>query len=172
MLFNSYEFIFLFLPIALVGFYLISRVRNVYGTWWLVVASLAFYAYWDYRYAPLLVASICFNYWAGRHLERLSAGYTIPAGGSVTSDMPQHGKRKGWLALGVGINLALLGYFKYTDFFLGTVNAMAGAAWFDLPHIVLPLGISFFTFTQTAYLIDAYRGGAHLYIHLPRTASL
>ena len=74
--------------------------------------------------------------------------------------MPHHIARKGWLLFGIGINLWLLGYFKYMDFFLGTLNGLAGADWFDLPHIVLPLGISFYTFTQTAYLVDAYRGQA------------
>lgn len=66
--------------------------------------------------------------------------------------------RKGWLLFGIGVNVLLLGYFKYMDFFLGTVNMLAKAQLFDLPHIILPLGISFFTFTQTAYLVDAYRG--------------
>ena len=159
-LFNSYEFIFLFLPLTIIGFFLVSRKRRQYGTLWLVLASFFFYGWWDYYYVPLLAASICFNYWVGRHLETLAAGYEIPKGGAVNKDMPQAAARKGWLIFGIIVNVALLGYFKYTDFFLGTVNAVAGADWFDLPHIVLPLGISFFTFTQTAYLVDAYRGQA------------
>ncbi len=159
-LFNSYEFIFLFLPITIIGFFLVSKKRRQYGTLWLVLASFFFYGWWDYHYVPLLAASICFNYWVGKHLEALAAGYEIPKGGAVTKDMPQAAARKGWLIFGIVVNVALLGYFKYTDFFLGTVNAVAGTDWFDLPHIVLPLGISFFTFTQTAYLVDAYRGQA------------
>lgn len=139
MLFNSYEFIFLFLPIAILGFFGIARWSHRAATAWLVVASLFFYGWWDWHYVPLLMSSIVWNYFIGCRLER------------------QPGRR-GWLILGITVNLALLGYFKYTDFFLGTVNALAGADVFSLPHIVLPLGISFFTFTQTAYIIDAYRG--------------
>ena len=160
MLFNSFEFIFLFLPIAVIGFFGVSRVRHELGTAWLVLASLFFYGWWDYRYVPLLLGSILFNYLVGQRLERLAFGHEIERGGHVTADMPHHGARKAWLAFGIVLNVALLGYFKYTDFFLGTWNALAGAMVFDLPHIVLPLGISFFTFTQTAYLVDAYRGQA------------
>lgn len=140
MLFNSYVFIFAFLPVALAGCFLAVRFfGREAGTLWLVLASLFFYGWWDVCYVPLLLASIMFNYWAGRKIER-------------------HPHEKPWLILGLAVNLALLGYFKYTDFFLGTVNDVLGTAMFDLPHIVLPLGISFFTFTQSAYLIDAYRG--------------
>lgn len=141
MLFNSYEFIFLFLPITFAIFFLLGRyAKKSYATLWLVIASFSFYGYWDYHYIPLLFASISFNYLVGREIEKT--------------------KSKIWLILGIVINVILLGYFKYTDFFLGTVNDMVGSNYFDLPHIVLPLGISFFTFTQTAYLVDAYRGDA------------
>ena len=142
MLFNSYEFIFLFLPLTFTGFFLLGHQgKKEMATLWLVLASFFFYGYWDVRYVPLLFSSICFNYWAGRQLEARK-------------------DRKGWLFFGIAVNILLLGYFKYTDFFLGTVNRIAGTDVFDLPHIILPLGISFFTFTQTAYLVDAYRGEA------------
>lgn len=160
MLFNSYEFIFLFLPVTVVGFFLISKCSHTFGTLWLVLASLFFYGWWDVRYVPLLCASIGFNYLVGGRIEQLAAGHTIAPGEHVAKDVPHAAARKGWLAFGIAINVLLLGYFKYMDFFLGTVNALAGADLFDLPHIVLPLGISFFTFTQTAYLVDAYRGQA------------
>ena len=160
LLFNSYEFIFLFLPITVVGFFLISKRSHALGTLWLVAASLFFYGWWDVRYVPLLCASIGFNYLVGGRIERLAAGHAITPGEHVASDVPHAAARKGWLAFGIVINVLLLGYFKYMDFFLGTMNALAGANLFDLPHIVLPLGISFFTFTQTAYLVDAYRGQA------------
>ena len=108
------------------------------GTAWLVLASLFFYGYWDVRYVPLLLASILFNYFVStRILVRRS---------------------RAWLAFGIVVNFLLLGYFKYTDFFLASLNDLAGAEIFALPQIVLPLGISFFTFTQTAYLVDVYRG--------------
>lgn len=142
MLFNSYEFMFLFLPLTFAGFFFLGhRGKKEWATLWLVLASFFFYGYWDMRYVPLLFGSICFNYLVGRQLE-VNNGH------------------KGWLTFGIVINVLLLGYFKYTDFFLSTVNDVAGANLFDLPHIVLPLGISFFTFTQTAYLVDAYRGEA------------
>jgi putative acetyltransferase len=139
-LFNSYEFIFLFLPITFFGFFWLGRLpQKHYATFWLVLASFAFYGYWDYRYVPLLFASILFNYLVGQRIEQTHA--------------------KSWLIFGIVINVILLGYFKYMDFFLTTANDVVGTS-FDLPHIVLPLGISFFTFTQTGYLIDAYRGEA------------
>ena len=131
---------FLFLPITFFGFFWLGRLpQKHYATFWLVLASFAFYGYWDYRYVPLLFASILFNYLVGQRIEQTHA--------------------KSWLIFGIVINVILLGYFKYTDFFLTTANDVVGTS-FDLPHIVLPLGISFFTFTQTGYLIDAYRGEA------------
>lgn len=160
MLFNSYEFLFLFLPVAIVGFFLSSKKSHAFGTLWLVAASLFFYGWWDMRYVPLLCASIVFNYFVGARIERLAAAYPITPGGHVGREVPGAAARKGWLAFGIIINVLLLGYFKYMDFFLYTMNMLAGADLFDLPHIVLPLGISFFTFTQTAYLVDAYRGQA------------
>lgn len=142
LLFNSYEFMFLFLPMTFAGFfYLGHKGKKDLATLWLVLASFFFYGYWDVRYLPLLFGSICFNYLVGRKLELCNS-------------------HKGWLVFGIVVNVLLLGYFKYTDFFLGTVNDVAGDNLFELPHIVLPLGISFFTFTQTAYLVDAYRGEA------------
>lgn len=158
MLFNSYEFIFLFLPVTVVGFFLISKKKHAFGTLWLVLASLFFYGWWDVKYVPLLCSSIGFNYLVGRRIERLAASHAIEPGEHVARDIPNAAMRKGCLAFGIIINVLLLGYFKYMDFFLGTINAFAGEDIFDLPHIVLPLGISFFTFTQTAYLVDAYRG--------------
>ena len=140
MLFNSYEFIFIFLPITFAGFFLLGTYKKNYAMLWLVAASFVFYGYWDYRYVPLLFASILFNYLVGRQIENT--------------------RSKKWLVLGIVVNVLLLGYFKYTDFFLGTINDIAGESYFALPHIVLPLGISFFTFTQSAYLVDVYRGEA------------
>lgn len=139
MLFNSYEFIFLFLPITFFVFFAVAKHSGIKAaTFWLTAASFFFYGWWDYRYVPLLFASICFNYFIGRRIEASTRG-------------------KGWLGLGIVGNLSLLGIFKYTGFFLETVNTVAGSPIFHVPQIVLPLGISFFTFTQTAYLVDLYR---------------
>lgn len=141
MLFNSYEFILLFLPVTFGGFFLLGRLeQSRLAALWLVLASLFFYGYWDWHYVPLLTASILFNYFIGRNIERRV-------------------QKKRILYLGILADVFLLGYFKYADFFLTTVNAAAGSS-FELLNIVLPLGISFFTFTQIAYLVDIYRGVA------------
>ena len=158
LLFNSYEFIFLFLPVAVIGFFCIGKRWHSTGTLWLVLASLFFYGWWDLCYVPLLCTSICFNYLVGRKIEHLATGYDNQPGERVGAAVPHVRARKAWLAFGIIVNIILLSYFKYTDFFLGTANRLVGVDLFDLPHIMLPLGISFFTFTQTAYLFDAYRG--------------
>lgn len=139
MLFNSYAFILLYLPITLLVYYGLARFRRVRAaTAWLVLASFFFYGYWDVRYVPLLFGSICWNYWFGRQIEAASRKRVV-------------------LAIAVSGNIALLAYYKYTGFFFETINSVFGFSY-DIPHIVLPLGISFFTFTQTAYLVDVYRG--------------
>ena len=139
LLFNSYEFIFLFLPITFLLFFAGAKHGgSKTATFWLTAASFFFYGWWDYRYVPLLFGSICFNYFIGRRIEAAARG-------------------KGWLVLGIAGNLLLLGGFKYTGFFLETANSLAGRVMFNVPQIVLPLGISFFTFTQSAYLVDIYR---------------
>lgn len=137
MLFNSFEFIFIYLPIVLLVYFglLYYRLTKI-ATGALVVASLLFYSYWDIAYLPLLLCSIVFNYSVGWCIERW--------------------KQKWFLVFGVAVNLCLLGYFKYSAFFIRTINEIANTNQL-VPEIVLPLGISFFTFTQTAYLVDAYR---------------
>ncbi|MDD3149739.1 MAG: MBOAT family protein, partial [Candidatus Gastranaerophilales bacterium] len=138
MLFNSYEFIFIFLPITLIIFYTLAKFRlTKLATLSLVIASLGFYSYWDVRYLPLLLCSILFNYTIGTAIEKSLNKYL--------------------LAFGILIDLVLLGYFKYTGFFLSSINDTFSSSFF-VPEIILPLGISFFTFTQIAFLVDAYRG--------------
>lgn len=143
MLFNSYPFIFLFLPLSLWLFFRLGRTSHRNAAIWLALVSLFFYAWWNPPYVGLLLLSIVFNYTIGLTLTRSS---THPAA-----------TRRKWLMLsGVGANLALLGYYKYSGF-LQSITA-------DFPgleqSIMLPLGISFFTFTQIAFLVDAYRGQA------------
>ena len=146
MLFNSYEFIFIFLPITLIVYFTLAKFRlTKLATTSLVVASLAFYSYWDIRYLPLLLGSILFNYTAGSFIEKTRSKYL--------------------LAFAIFTNLSLLGYFKYTGFFVRSFNDILGTSVF-VPDIILPLGISFFTFTQTAYLVDAYRGETEKYSFL------
>lgn len=141
MLFNSYTFLLAFLPITLLGFFLLGRRGKTAGAAWLTAASLFFYAWWDQRYLALLLASICANYLAGSYIARRP--------GSTT------GRRM--LTGAVIVNLGLLGYYKYADFFMSSANAMLGTEW-PILGIILPIGISFFTFTQIAFLADAYAG--------------
>ena len=141
MLFNSYEFLFGFLPLTLLLYFFAGRRSALAAIALLAAASLFFYGWWNPRYLLLLGGSVCFNYWVGRRLGR--------------SPERARGDRA-MLWLGVAGNLALLGTFKYAAFFAANLDALAGLA-LPIPHIVLPLGISFFTFTQIAYLVDAYR---------------
>ena len=144
MLFNSYEFVFVFLPVTLLVFFVLGRYSQQIAASWLAAASLFFYGWWNPLFVGLLLASIVFNYSVGVMLVRA------------------HERRresgKYWiLCLGVAANLALLGYFKYFNFFVASLNAALGAEY-AVGSIVLPLGISFFTFTQIAFLVDASRG--------------
>lgn len=147
MLFNSYEFLFLFLPIAVGGYFFLGS-REKTSEWaniWLVGLSLFFYSYWDIKYLPLLLLSIGFNY--------MVSGYIIRY-----RKEKQKRNAKIVFLLGIVFNAALLGFFKYTDFFLENLNYLG--AHFSLLHIILPLGISFFTITQMVYLVDCYEGVA------------
>lgn len=138
MLFNSYIFIFAFLPMVLFGFYLIGkRGHHRVAISWLVAASLFFYGWWNPAYLGLILLSIIFNYAIGVSLSGRSSRLT--------------------LFFGVAINLGLIGYFKYANFFVDNLNIVIDAN-FNLEHIILPLAISFFTFQQITYLVDAYRG--------------
>ncbi len=139
MLFNSFSFLLGFLPVTLVVFFLLGRRHQQLAAAWLAAASLFFYGWWDYRYLPLMLASICLNYGAA---ARISA-----ATGKA---------RRNWLAAAVCANLALLCYYKYANFFVSTVTDLAGLEPLIL-HIALPIGISFFTFTQIAFLVDTYQ---------------
>lgn len=145
MLFNSPEFLFLYLPVLLLVFFRLGRSRQHWAAAWLTAGSLFFYAWWNPASVWLLLGSIVFNYTAGNALVRLGAVQAAP--------------RKFLLALSVAANLGLLVYFKYANFFVTTVNAALGTTY-GLAEVLLPLGISFFTFTQIAFLVDCARGKA------------
>ena len=152
MLFNSYEFILAFLPVTLLLFYWIGAGgRTQLALGWLVAASLFFYAWWNPIYLGLLMASLVVNFGLGRLLTPTATGQ----------------RRRRWLlGVGISLNLGLLGWFKYANFFVATVNQAAGAGW-TLESILLPLGISFYTFQKIAYLADSYRGEVyeHRFLH-------
>lgn len=145
MLFNSLGYIVLFLPIVLCVYLFLNKKHLVVGAnIWLVVASLFFYGYLHPSFLlPLILSSICFNFAVGSGLNNLKFNSKI--------------SKKALLIFGVVCNLLLLSYFKYMDFFIGNVNALFHSH-IALLHIALPLGISFFTFTQTAYIVDSYQG--------------
>lgn len=138
MLFNSSSFLLFFLPLVFAGFLLLSRLRQqrLAGVW-LTGASLFFYGWWNPNYVPLLLGSMIFNYVLGGYLVRQP--------------------NKLLLAFGIAANVLLLGYYKYTGFLVQAVDQIAGLDW-AIPNIVLPLAISFFTFQQIAYLVDAHDG--------------
>lgn len=136
MLFNSYVFLGLFLPLSLTGYYCLLLVHRRSALVWVVGASLIFYGYWDWRFLPLICSSIAFNYLLSRVIERSLSRWP--------------------LALGVAVNLAVLGFFKYA-LFLVEVAGLAENAPQVLRNVILPLGISFWTFQQIAYLVDVHR---------------
>ena len=144
MLFNSYSFIFLFLPVTFFGFFIVGARRHLYGAAWLTLASLFFYGWWNPVYVTLLVCSVVFNYRVGLLIARDDRPAWAPG-------------KKALLIIGIAADLLVLGYYKYANFFLGTVNNLAGTHW-SFGEIILPLGISFFTFTQIAFLVDTYQG--------------
>jgi alginate O-acetyltransferase complex protein AlgI len=149
MLFNSQAFIFLFLPLTLLGFFVLGRISMKLAAGWLAAASLFFYGWWSPAYVALLLASILGNFFAGTAISRAHA-----AGDTRRS--------RRLLTLAVVANLALLSYYKYANFFIDNFNAIAGTG-LSLGEIILPLGISFFTFTQIAFLVDAHQGKAREY---------
>ncbi|MBY0578482.1 MAG: MBOAT family protein [Burkholderiales bacterium] len=144
MLFNSYTFLFLFLPVTLLVFFRLGQYSRSLAGLWMLGASLFFYAWWNPAYVALLLASILFNYAVGRALAREHSRGRL-------------GIKRAILAFGISADLGLLAYFKYANFFVSSASAWMGNAWHVDP-IVLPLGISFFTFTQIAFLVDACRG--------------
>src|SRR4030081_1504621 len=141
MLFNSYLFIFLFLPIALIGYFALGRLGNLAPVMWLALASLCFFPGSNWQFVLLLLASVAFNYGIGL---LLISGRLRP--------LP----RFAVLTIGVAGDLLVLGTFKYAGFLAANLNAILSTGFTG--NILLPVGISFYTFTQIAFLVDAYRG--------------
>lgn len=150
MLFNSVEFIFVFLPITfIIYFYLNAKKLTDLSKGFLVFSSLFFYSWWNIVYLPLILCSMLFNYVIGNTLSK----YNLKK---------QNISKKAILIFGIIFNLCLLGYFKYTDFFIENFNLFTDKN-ISLFNLALPLAISFFTFQQIAYLIDSYRNETHEY---------
>ena len=146
MLFNSYPFIFLFLPIVLIGYFALVRLNHLAPVIWLAAASLVFYSVSNWQFVLLLLASVAFNYGIGLLLisKRLRPGPRFFA-----------------LTVGVAGDLVVLGTFKYAGFLAANLNAIFSTGF--TVDILLPVGISFYTFTQIAFLVDAYRGNVARY---------
>jgi alginate O-acetyltransferase complex protein AlgI len=140
-LFNSFVFLFGFLPLALAGYHGLRHLgRHESAKVFLALASLFFYGWWDVRYVPLVIISVAANF---------AIGLLLGAKGAARAPV---------LALGIIFNLGLLGYYKYANFFLTNVGDITGLS-LTVGAIVLPLGISFFTFQQIAYLVETARDG-------------
>jgi len=136
LLFNSYAFIFVFLPLVFFVYFFLNKKRlSNLAKAFLVSASLFFYAYWSVYYLPILLGGIVFNFLVSKFLAKHQS--------------------KAILIFGIVCNLALLGYFKYADFLISNLNAIANTN-LSLLHIALPLALSFVTFQQIAYLVDSY----------------
>lgn len=142
MLFNTFAFSLGFLPLALGAYFLLSKHSLRLSVAFLFLASLAFYSYWDVTFLPLLLGSIAVNYYVGRWIR-------------TEKESARDRKAKRALLVGLIFNLGVLGFFKYADFFYQNVASLLGANFAPL-GIKLPIGISFFTFTQIAYLVDCY----------------
>lgn len=140
MLFNSYQFIFFLAVVFFVYFFLNKKRLILLAKAWLVGSSLFFYSWWNIAYLPLILISLFFNY---------------AAGSALSKDKPRI-NRKAILVTAVSFNITLLGYFKYSDFFISNMNVLFSSNIAFL-NLALPLAISFFTFQQIAYLVDAYR---------------
>ncbi len=141
MLFNSYEFVFAFLPIVLLAFFLIGRQNQSLAASFLGLASLFFYAWFSINALPILLVSIVFNYFLGLKISQTKSKVLIQ--GSILA------------------NLLLLGFFKYFNFFYSSIALGLGidtSSASPILEIALPIGISFFTFTQIAFLVDCYQG--------------
>lgn len=142
MLFNSYIFILFFLPLTLLGYFGLYRLKNsTYSRVFLLGMSLWFYAYFNIRYLFIILFSILLNYLFSRILSKC---------------ILRDGYRKCIMTAAILVNVAIIFYYKYYDFFVGNINSLFGSNW-ALKNLVLPLGISFFTFQQISYVVDSYR---------------
>jgi alginate O-acetyltransferase complex protein AlgI len=184
-LFTEPTFLFLFLPVLLALYFVPAeawalkahrsdgapacreRSHGAYANWLLLIASLIFYAKGGGPFTALMLASIAFNYWMAIAVGRAgeSPGGAPPGSAhSLALDRSEDRHRaKMLLGIAVAVNLIVLGVFKYANFFVDNVNALVSAVGgrpFALPRVLLPIGISFFTFHAISYVVDVYRRDA------------
>ncbi|MGD0280245.1 MAG: MBOAT family O-acyltransferase [Smithella sp.] len=145
MLFNSFPYIFLFLPVSVIVYFSLNKFSEKAGRYWLVIISLIFYSFGTLSYLPLLLLSIVINYAVGLAIRQNSFSKNI-----IKSN------DKLFLTIGIIFNVGLLAFFKYSDFFITNINQAINLNLKFL-HLAIPLAISFYTFQQIAYLVDTYR---------------
>lgn len=152
MLFNSYAFIFLFLPFTLLGYYWITK-KNL-QLWFLFLASVFFYCYWSTIYVFLLLFTVVLDFYLAKAIFMTSSG----------------SRRKFFLLTSMITNLGILGFFKYYDFFAtslnGAISLTGSSGLLPILNLVLPIGISFYTFQSMSYVIDVYRRTSDAHAHL------
>lgn len=153
MLFTSALFVFVYLPIVFIVFYALGNYSSKYAIGWLFLASLVFYGYWMPEFTILLISSICWNFWVGARISKI-----------IQQELKKDHARR-LLITGISTNLLLLGYFKYANFFIDNLALISDLQW-QIERIILPIGISFFTFTQIAFLADTYQKGTREYAFL------
>src|SRR5258708_13343123 len=139
MLFNSYQFIFLFLPVTLMGYFVVGRLNRLAPVIWLALASLVFYSVSNWQFVLLLLASVAFNY---------------VIGGLLISKRPRPATRVAALTIGVAGDLLTLRYFKYPGFLAANLNSLFSPAFTF--NVLLPVSISFYTFTHIPFLFHSY----------------
>jgi len=141
MLFNSWEFLLVFLPLTFAVYFYLNHLQKTYiAKAWLFLASMIFYGWWNPGYLLIISVSIVVNFCVARWLSGFEG---LP--------------RKAIMIAGIVFNIGLLGYYKYADFFIDNFNYVFGYDY-NLLNIILPLGISFFTFQQIAFVVDTYKG--------------
>ena len=153
MLFNSLTFVFIFIPVVFTGFFLLAKISQRGAVGWLAISSIFFYAYWSILALPVLLISILSNYWFGILISKPNLKY-----------------RRAFLIIAIVVNLAALAYYKYFNFFIDNVSELLilmNLDPLDSVSVILPIGISFFTFTQIAFLVDTFLGKVkeHNFIH-------
>ncbi len=159
MQFNSYIFILCFLPLVLIGYFGLNRVgKDRLAKLFLLAMSLWFYGYFNVSYLFIICGSIVVNFAISRLMDKAAA-----KGGKTGEE--RTAARRLLMIAGVIFNVAVIFYFKYYDFFIENLNALFRTD-FVLKHIVLPLGISFFTFQQISFIVDAYKGEVKQYSFL------
>lgn len=153
MLFNSYIFIFVFLPITLIGYYVIPQRR--FQLFFLLLCSIAFYAYWSSKLVLLLLFTVVLDFYVAKNIFYAKT----------------HQKKKALLLLSICTNLSILAFCKYYNLFADTINSLhhlGGDAGNIVPilNLILPIGISFYTFQSMSYVIDVYRGTSDAHANL------